>query len=138
MPTIITIVGHLAKDPEEIDYGPNKNVTRLRVACSDSYKDENGDWKDADTAFYNVSAWRNLGKNVASSLKKGDKVIVQGKMKYSEFKRPDGTNGNSYGIDATDIGVALTAKTAGKNKTSWGPKETSIPKSKEGEENPWA
>jgi single-strand DNA-binding protein len=112
MPTNITIVGNLVKDPEEKDFGPNKNVTKMRVASTDRIPDGNGGWKDGDTAFYNVSAWRNLGKHVASTLKKGDKVIVQGRLKYSEFKRSDGSNGHSYDIEATDLGIALTSKTA--------------------------
>lgn len=133
MPTVITVVGNLVKDPEEKDFGLNKNVTKMRVACTDRIPDGDGGWKDGDTAFYNVSAWRNLGKHVASTLKKGDKIIVQGRMKYSEFKKQDGSNGHSYDIEATDLGIALTSKTA---------KESSISSSKvsvdSGEKNPWS
>ena len=70
MPAITTIVGNLVKDPEAKDFGPNKNVTNIRVACSDSIPDGKGGWKDGDTAYYNVSAWRNLAKYMASTLKK--------------------------------------------------------------------
>lgn len=133
MPTVITVVGNLVKDPEEKDFGSNKNVTKIRVACTDRIPDGDGGWKDGDTAFYNVSAWRNLGKHVASTLKKGDKVIVQGRMKYSEFKKQDGSNAHSYEIEATDLGIALTSKTA---------KESSFSSSKvsvgSGEKNPWS
>jgi single-strand DNA-binding protein len=132
MPTVITVVGNLVKDPEEKDFGPNKNVTKMRVACTDRIPDGNGGWKDGDTAFYNVSAWRNLGKHVASTLKKGDKVIVQGRMKYSEFKRSDGTNGHSYEIEASDLGIALTSKTSKGESVS----KNTIPVSTEG--NPWS
>jgi single-strand DNA-binding protein len=126
MPTTVTIVGNLVKDPEEKDFGSNKNVTRFRVASSDRVPDGNGGWKDGETAYYSVSAWRNLGKHTASTLKKGDKVIVQGRIKYSEFKRQDGSNGHSYEIEATDVGVALTAKTSKAGDTS-----------NSGTENPW-
>lgn len=133
MPTVITVVGNLVKDPEEKDFGPNKNVTKMRVACTDRIPDGSGGWKDGDTAFYNVSAWRNLGKHVASTLKKGDKIIVQGRMKYSEFKKQDGSNGHSYDIEATDLGIALTSKSA---------KGSSLSSSKvsvdSGEKNPWS
>jgi single-strand DNA-binding protein len=80
--------------------------------------DGKGGWKDGDTAFYNVSAWRSLGKYMASSLKKGDKVIVQGKIKYHEFKKNDGTNGHAYEIEASDVGIALYSKTAKKDASS--------------------
>jgi single-strand DNA-binding protein len=134
MPTVVTIVGNLVKDPEEKNFGENKNVTRIRVACTDRVPDGSGGWKDGDTAYYNVSAWRNLGKHVVSTLKKGDRVIVQGRMKYSEFKRNDGTNGHSYEIEANDLGVALTAKTASQ-RTAWPSGEITVEATKQ--EDPW-
>jgi len=132
MPAVTTIVGNLVRDPEEKTFGEDKNVTNIRVACTDRMPDGKGGWKDGDTAFYNVSAWRNLGKHVASTLKKGDKVIVQGRMKYSEFKRSDGTNGHSYEIEASDLGIALTSKTSKGESVS----KNTIPVSTEG--NPWS
>jgi single-strand DNA-binding protein len=114
MPTMVTIVGNLVKDPEEKDFGSDKNVTNIRVACTDRMPDGSGGWKDGDTAYYNVSAWRSLGKNLASTLKKGDKVIVQGKLKYREYKKTDGTNAHAYEIEATDVGMSIYAKTAKK------------------------
>jgi single-strand DNA-binding protein len=111
---MVTIVGNLVKDPEEKDFGSDKNVTNIRVACTDRMPDGNGGWKDGDTAYYNVSAWRSLGKNLASTLKKGDKVIVQGKLKYREYKKTDGTNAHAYEIEATDVGMSIYAKTAKK------------------------
>jgi hypothetical protein len=44
--------------------------------------------------------------------------MVQGKLKYREFKRNDGTNGNAYEIDATDLGMYLTKKTAGSSRVA--------------------
>ena len=124
MPAVTTIVGNLVRDPEEKTFGEDKNVTNIRVACTDRMPNGKGGWKDGDTAFYNVSAWRSLGKYMASSLKKGDKVIVQGKIKYHEFKKNDGTNGHAYEIEASDVGIALYAKTA-KKDASGNPWDTS-------------
>jgi len=137
MPAITTIVGNLVRDPESKDFGPDKNVTNIRVACSDRIPDGKGGWKDTDTAYYNVSAWRSLGKHMASSLKKGDRVIVTGKIKYHEFKKNDGTNGHAYEIEASDIGISLTSKTAKKSGDNpWETKdEVSVPNSTQ--EDPW-
>jgi single-strand DNA-binding protein len=115
MPAVTTLVGNLVKDPESKDFGQDKNVTNIRIACSDRVPDGKGGWKDGNTAYYNVSAWRSLGKYMASTLKKGDRVIVTGKIKYNEFKKNDGTNGHSYEIEASDVGISLTSKTAKKN-----------------------
>lgn len=136
MPTVVTIVGNLTKDPEEKDYGSNKNVTKLRVACSDRYKTETGEWKSADTAYYNVSAWRGLGKTILNTFKKGDKIIVHGKMKYTEFKREDGTLANYYDIEAIDVGIGLKSQASEESTdNAWSKKTIST---KSNEENPWA
>lgn len=111
MPQQITAVGNLVKDPEVRNFD-NGSLTKLRIACTDRMSDGNGGWKDGNTNFYDVAVWKTLGEYAASTLKKGDKVIVQGKLKYREFKRNDGTNGNAYEIDATDLGLYLTKKTA--------------------------
>jgi single-strand DNA-binding protein len=111
MPQQITAVGNLVKDPEVKNFD-NGSLTKLRIACTDRMSDGNGGWKDGNTNFYDVAIWKTLGEYAASTLKKGDKVIVQGKLKYREFKRNDGTNGNAYEIDATDLGLYLTKKTA--------------------------
>lgn len=111
MPQQITAVGNLVKDPE-IKKFDNGSLTKIRIACTDRTPDGSGGWKDGDTNFYDVAVWKTLGEYAASTLKKGDKVIVQGKMKYREFKRNDGSNGHAYEIDASDLGVYLTKKTA--------------------------
>ena len=118
MPAMTTIVGNLVRDPEEKEFGPDKNITKIRVACTDRMPDGNGGWKDGDTAFYDVVCWRTLAENVSSNLSKGNKVIVHGKLKYREFDRKDGTRGNAFEIDATDVGSSLSIKSGTFNKTS--------------------
>lgn len=114
MPQLITAVGNLTKDPEVKTFEKG-SLTKLRIACTDKMPDGNGGWKDGDTNYYDVAVWKTLGEYAASTLKKGDRVIIQGKLKYREFKRNDGSNGNAYEIDATDLGISLTKKTANVN-----------------------
>jgi len=77
MATLITVVGNLVKDPEVKDLGAGKVLAKLRVASTERFQDSDGSWKDGDTAFYDVVCWRTLAENVAGSLSKGNKVIVQ-------------------------------------------------------------
>ena len=54
----VTIVGNLTDDPE-LRYTPNgAAVVKFRVAVNRRYKDESGQWKDGDTSYFSVSAWR--------------------------------------------------------------------------------
>ena len=75
MPQNITAVGNLVKDPEVKTFEKG-SLTKLRIACTDRMSDGNGGWKDGDTNFYDVAVWKTLGEYAASSLKKGDKVII--------------------------------------------------------------
>jgi single-strand DNA-binding protein len=118
MATTITVIGNLVKDPEKKDLGSGKVLAKLRVASTERFQDSDGTWKDGDTAFYDVVCWRTLAENVSSNLTKGNKVIVHGKLKYREFDRKDGTKGNAFEIDATDVGQSLSIKSGTFNKTS--------------------
>jgi single-strand DNA-binding protein len=118
MATTITVIGNLVKDPEKKDLGSGKVLAKLRLASTERFQDSDGTWKDGDTAFYDVVCWRTLAENVSSNLSKGNKVIVHGKLKYREFDRKDGTRGNAFEIDATDVGQSLSIKSGTFNKTS--------------------
>ena len=107
MATQITVVGNLVRDPELKEFGGGK-LAKLRVASTERVQDAGGSWKDGETAFYDVVCWRSLAENVSKSLSKGSKVIVHGKLKYREFDRKDGTKGNAFEIDASDIGQSLS------------------------------
>jgi single-strand DNA-binding protein len=118
MATTITVIGNLVKDPEKKDLGSGKVLAKLRLASTERFQDSDGTWKDGDTAFYDVVCWRTLAENVSSNLSKGNKVIVHGKLKYREFDRKDGTRGNAFEIDATDVGPSLSIKSGTFNKTN--------------------
>jgi single-strand DNA-binding protein len=118
MATTITVIGNLVKDPEKKDLGSGKVLAKLRLASTERFQDSDGTWKDGETAFYDVVCWRTLAENVSSNLSKGNKVIVHGKLKYREFDRKDGTRGNAFEIDATDVGASLSIKSGTFNKTS--------------------
>ena len=118
MATTITVIGNLVKDPEKKDLGSGKVLAKLRVASTERFQDSDGSWKDGDTAFYDVVCWRTLAENVAGSLAKGNKVIVHGKLKYREFVRKDGTKGNAFEIDATDVGQSMSIKTGSFSKSN--------------------
>jgi single-strand DNA-binding protein len=138
MATTITVIGNLVKDPEKKDLGTGKVLTKLRLASTERVQDSDGSWKDGETAFYDVVCWRSLAENVASSLSKGNKVIVHGKLKYREFDRKDGTRGNAFEIDATEIGQSLSfKKSAFTNKTTSNVKNDVVSIGSE-EPDPWA
>jgi single-strand DNA-binding protein len=110
---MITVIGNLVTDPEQRTAAGHK-LARLRIASNERIKDANGDWKDGDTTYVDVACWRRLAEG-ASSLKKGQRVIVHGKLKGRSFTRNDGTNGYAYEIEATDIGTSIMTKGKAEN-----------------------
>ena len=100
----ITVIGNLVRDPESRGNG---SVTKIRIASTERINDGR-EWKDGDTAFFDVACFKTLGENVLSSLKKGDKVVVHGKLKYREFEKKTGERAHDYEIFASEIGKSLS------------------------------
>jgi single-strand DNA-binding protein len=127
MATLVTVIGNLVKDPETKTLDNGNVLTKLRVASTERVQDGNGGFKDGDTAYYDIACWRTLAENV-SSLEKGNKVIIHGKLKYREFTRKDGTKGNSFEVDATDVGRSMSIR----------PKSSNTKVVLSQESNPWS
>jgi len=103
----ITLVGNLVRDAEVRAAG-DKKLTKLRVASNDRIK-IGDEWKDGDATYTDVTAWRKLGQG-AAALKRGDRVVVTGKLKGREYTNNEGTKIYAYEIDATDIGLSVLAR----------------------------
>jgi len=110
---MITVVGNLVADPELKTVAGHK-LSKLRIASNERIKDSSGQWKDGDTTYIDVACWRRLAEG-SEALKKGQKVIVHGKLKGRSFERNDGSKGYAYEIEATDVGASIMAKTAPAN-----------------------
>jgi single-strand DNA-binding protein len=109
----ITIVGNMTDDPE-LRYTPNgAAVANFSVAVSRRVKDEaSGQWKDADTSFFRVAAWRSLGENVAETLTRGSRVLVIGRLRQRSWETPEGDKRSTVEIEADEVGPSLRWATA--------------------------
>ncbi len=102
----IQLTGHLAFDPEVRTTSNGVPVTDLRVATSRRFK-VGEEWQDGETLWFDVACWKQLAENVGSSLKKGDKVVVEGKLIQKTWVRDDGTSSVKLVVDARTVGVDL-------------------------------
>lgn len=87
------------------------SVANFRLGCTPRMK-RNGDWVDAETTWYSVSAWRTLADNVGSSVRKGDAVVVHGRLRTESWKRDDGDWSTTLVVDATSVGHDLSRGTS--------------------------
>ena len=121
--THVTITGNLT-DNSEVTFTPNgAAVTNFRVAVTARIKDGEG-WRDGDTSFYRITAWRQLAEHIGDSLSKGDRVIVTGQLRMRAWETPEGDKRQVVEVTAEEAGPSLkwaTAKPERASKTSGKP-----------------
>lgn len=81
------ILGHLGQDPEIKATPQGSSVCNVSVATTESYKDKNsGEWKES-TEWHKVVLWDYMAENAAKYLKKGSKVLFEGKIKTRSYEK---------------------------------------------------
>ena len=106
----VTLVGNLTRDPELRFTQAGQAVATLGIAVSRRYQ-QNGEWQEK-TSFFNVTAWGQLGENAASSLTKGARVIVTGRLEQRSYETQDGEKRSVVEVVADEIGPSLRWATA--------------------------
>jgi single-strand DNA-binding protein len=97
--------GNLVADPELRVTTQGRPVVNFRIGVNDRYQ-VNGEWKER-SSFQTVVAWGGLAENIATSLRKGDRVMVSGRLDQRTFDAADGTRQYRVEITADEVGVAL-------------------------------
>ena len=89
--TQITLVGNLTADPELRFTPSGAAVANFTVASTPrTFDRQTSEWKDGDAMFINCSVWRQYAENVAESLQKGARVVVQGRLKSRSYETREG------------------------------------------------
>jgi single-stranded DNA-binding protein len=83
-------VGNLTDDPELRFTQNGTAVTNFRLAVTQRIKDADGAWRDGETNFFRVNAWRDQAENIAESLAKGNRAIVLGRLRTRTWETPEG------------------------------------------------
>lgn len=103
---IITMIGNLTDDPELRFLGSGTAVAKFRIASNRRWTDRDGQQQE-ETTFIDVNAWRDLGENVASSLKKGDRAIVIGRLRIRSYEGQDKQTRWATEIEADEVAPSL-------------------------------
>jgi single-strand DNA-binding protein len=119
--TVITVVGNLVDDPELRFTPSGAAVAKFRVASTPrTFDRQTNEWKDGESLFLTCSVWRQAAENVAESLQRGMRVIVQGRLKQRSYDDRDGVKRTVYELDVDEVGASLRSATAKVTKTSGG------------------
>jgi len=113
----ITLLGNLARDPEIKYTNEGLAITDLRLAVNRKWKDKDGNEVE-NVEFFNVTAWNKLAENCANNLKKGDRVIISGRLNHRSFDTKDGKKVNIMNVIADVVAASLefsSVKISGKD-----------------------
>jgi single-strand DNA-binding protein len=108
--TYVTFQGWVGNEVTHRDVN-GVTVANMRVASTPRLK-RKGQWMDGDTTWYSVSAWRALADNIRESVKKGDAVIVHGKLRSDAWTREDGQVSSTLLVEASFVGHDLCRGTS--------------------------
>ena len=103
----LAVRGLIATTPRHIVSADGLDIVSFRlVSASRRFDAASGSWKDDQTNWITVSAFRKLAVNSASTLKKGDRIMALGRLKIRDWDNGE-RSGTSVEIDADAIGLDL-------------------------------
>ena len=106
--TVITVVGNLTGDPELRFTPSGAAVANFTVASTPrSFDKQSNEWKDSDTLFMRCSVWREAAENVAESLTKGMRVLVQGRLVQRSYETREGEKRTVVELQVDEVGPSL-------------------------------
>lgn len=115
----VSFSGNLVKDPELRYTQSGVAVAKLVVASSRRARNpQTGNYEDVDTTFMNVTAWRQLAENVAETLRKGMRVVVNGRLIQRQYETEDGSRRRVFEVVDPEIAVDLTFQKADVERAS--------------------
>lgn len=116
--TTICVSGNLTGDPE-LRFTPNgAAVANFTIASTPrNFDKQANEWKEGETLFLRCSVWREAAENVAGSLKKGMRVIAQGRLKSRAYETKEGERRTSVELEVDEIGPSLRYATATVTRT---------------------
>lgn len=115
--TPITLIGNLVDDPELRFTPSGAAVANFRLASTPrSFDRQTNEWKDGETLFVSCAVWRQAAENVAESLSRGTRVIVNGRLKSRTYETREGEKRTVFEVEVEEIGPSLRSATAKVNR----------------------
>ncbi|MEV4049548.1 single-stranded DNA-binding protein [Amycolatopsis sp. NPDC049688] len=117
--TTLTIIGNLTDDPTSRFFDSGSFVTNFTVASTPRKLNRaTGEWDDGDALFLRCNAWGRLGENIVNSLRKGHRVMVQGRLQQRSYTTKDDEKRTVLELNVDEIGPSLRYATAEVTKST--------------------
>ena len=111
LPTI-TAQGNLVFDPDFTVTASGISRCKLRIACNERRKNQDNTWSDGETSFFDVVLWRGLAEAAGDAFKKGQPILVVGKVRVSKYEDKNGVERTAVEITADEIAAVVKASKA--------------------------
>lgn len=103
----LSLTGYVATDPWFTTIGDGISKLSMRVAWTPRHRDRvTGEWTDGNTSYLTVICWRKLADNAATCLRKGDPVVVKGRLEVRAYEK-NGVPRTAVEVEASSIGHDL-------------------------------
>lgn len=111
--TVITVVGNLTADPEMRTTRNGSTVANFSIASTPRVFDkQSNQWVDGDALFLRCTAWRDMAQHCAQTLRKGMRVIAQGRLTQHSWEDEQHQKRTSVELQVDEIGPSLKYATA--------------------------
>lgn len=108
MKDYITLVGTVGTVPRHYYTANEVEATSFRLVTNNrKFNDATGQWEDGNPCWYTVKAYRGTGRNAHASIELGQRIVVYGALRVSQWKREDGTTSTLVQVDADALGHNL-------------------------------
>ncbi|HKM25428.1 MAG TPA: single-stranded DNA-binding protein, partial [Corynebacterium sp.] len=115
--TPITVVGNIVADPELRFTPSGAAVANFRIASTPrAFNRDTNQWEDGEALFLTCNVWRQAAENVAETLTKGMRVIVNGRLKQRSYQTKEGENRTVFEIEVDEVGPSLKFASAQVNR----------------------
>lgn len=105
----LSLTGYVASDPRSRETRNGVPQVSMRVAWTPRWIDRaSGEWSDGNTSFVTVLCWRRLAANVATCIRRGDPVVIKGRLSIRPYEDKDGNARLAVEVDASSIGHDLS------------------------------
>lgn len=94
----VILAGNITRDPELRFTQSGTPVANFGLAVNDVRSK-----KEDAVHFFDISAWRELGETIANYKKKGDPILVEGRLQYRTWEAQDGSKRSKVDVVADNI-----------------------------------
>ena len=127
----VTIIGNLTADPEVRVTDSGATLAEIRIAQNKRKRNNDGSGDEGEPMFFQGIVWNDMAENASSTLQKGMRVIVVGRLNYRSWETQDGQNRSVVDIAIDEIAPSLRWARANVERTSGGGSVSEAPKARD-------